>query len=575
MVKLVLVVLLTCILGTYSPHLANGHNVAPGQPTNVQAELDGTEATVTWDAPVTKGEALVSRYHIYYLPGQIPLQVEGKILTVNASIPDTGKPYSFRVVAVDENGHSSAYSERSSEVTVTPNSLSPINTTVLIGLIGVVGIAGWLISRILRRTKRSPTVPIITPEKRKTKPLINQPAMERVREREALNIEPLNLGIPRLEHRLNELTGEVNEKEQEKAKTLSQIDTLRVGIPRLEQRFNELTGEVNEKGQENAETLSQIEKKKLSQGLGTAVTAAFKNPMEIFMRPAQGTRPSQEGEISSQAWIETARLAHETGSLMVSLNFGEIAKAMEANGTVRLHGPHSKIWLAFPNVKEPEDFVKGFSELLDAMSQQTNPEKWEAPTKLSPQEEVSWNDTIKQLHSFNITWEKECGGIAYLILNLMREFRRSLGTLAVEEISKGRSTSDIQDGLRILQSLGEIFQSEEFKGRYEDQLRKGLSDDVCKIEASEVLSLIRSNVGRENIPSDVQMLDDLILKAGANLHNLRSVLHGYIWYALIQKLERLGRAFQDNKQYVPKVTYLLLTDVITRYFVANPRTYKQ
>lgn len=82
-------------------------------PTNVHATVREGEATVTWDAPANTGGFPVDFYEIYDPTFTIDEFVDGSTTSAVLSGLTNGTTYTFRVIAYNTDGNSSAPSDQS------------------------------------------------------------------------------------------------------------------------------------------------------------------------------------------------------------------------------------------------------------------------------------------------------------------------------------------------------------------------------------------------------------------------------------------------------------------------------
>jgi hypothetical protein len=127
----------------------------PGQPTNLSVNIAGTDATLTWQAPLSNGGSQIVDYRVFYKLRTSPTWVEhgsgtfGGTTAVVSGL-DGVSEYDFKVQALNSAGNGAAVStvdlqaaEGDGEVTLTwvaPLAGNPVNYIVDYG---VVGSANW------------------------------------------------------------------------------------------------------------------------------------------------------------------------------------------------------------------------------------------------------------------------------------------------------------------------------------------------------------------------------------------------------------------------------------------------
>jgi len=101
--------------GPFSTPVAAKPATAPGQPTNLSVNIAGTDATLTWQAPLSNGGAEVTDYSVFYKLRTSPTWIQklnGSYGFTNAVISglDGVSDYDFKVQALNRAGTSSAVS---------------------------------------------------------------------------------------------------------------------------------------------------------------------------------------------------------------------------------------------------------------------------------------------------------------------------------------------------------------------------------------------------------------------------------------------------------------------------------
>jgi hypothetical protein len=119
----------------------NNRSSAPGPPTNVAATTsEYTQSTVTWIPPVNTGGVPIKLYYVYILRdiyGNYELYGGSTSTVLTVTNLTAGSPYTFRVVAINEDDYESVQSVPSNVAipisSLNPKPIPPTNVNAILG----------------------------------------------------------------------------------------------------------------------------------------------------------------------------------------------------------------------------------------------------------------------------------------------------------------------------------------------------------------------------------------------------------------------------------------------------------
>lgn len=297
----------------------------------------------------------------------------------------------------------------------------------------------------------------------------------------------------------------------------------------------------------------------------------------------------KEDFMEKEAFPKKAAAILRNSAIITDIDLTKIAQP-DRNSRIFLR-PQSngKLSVIIPSLGNPNDINEVFTNLLGGIfAQIIDPERWHSPLRISNEQDRQWNQIRTKLQNFHATYEQGAApGIAFVLGHLMDRAQTSLSDLAARtyasEQSDGRRDPMQQEMIRTFQatiSYVEIFLSEQFSLKYQEQLQRGLARHLRdNVQKSDVQRLIERHIATDSL--EVLMTSVIerrsgwseVLKIAKELAGLRAQLPEYLWEFYVAKL---ADSRDENLSRIPglQIAYVLYAGTLGDYLERYSDTFK-